>query len=244
MTKPLPAYLRAQEAIEGMIEESGWQPGTKIPSERALAEQFGLSRMTVRQAVENLVRAGVLERDSTSGTRVAAPSVARGIDSRHVFSLSQQVRSAGARPGSRLLYFAQVAAGKAIAIRLGLDAGAAVIAIRRLRTANNAPVCVETSYLPAALVPGLCAADLTENASLYAVLEQRYGLRPTARRSEIGASPLDDADAELLGLPPRTNALVQRSVVLDQKGRAVEHVISVNHPERVVFSTEYKSLKP
>jgi GntR family transcriptional regulator len=239
--KPQPAWLRAQGAIEEMIASSAYAAGEKIPSERRLAEQFGLSRMTVRQAVESLVRVGVLERDSTSGTRVASPSIRRVMDSRHVFSMSQQIRSSGAEPGSRLIYFAQTVAGQAIADRLGIEPGVLVIGIRRLRTANRIPLCVETSYLPAERVRGLAAADLLEDASLYSVLDSRYGLRPVARRSEISVAPVGSEDAELLGLRIGTNVLMLCSVVLDKQGTAIEYVISVNHPERVSFTTEYSA---
>jgi GntR family transcriptional regulator len=239
--KNQPAWLRAQSAIEEMIASSTYAAGEKIPSERRLAEQFGLSRMTVRQAVEGLVRVGVLERDSTNGTRVASPSIRRVMDSRHVFSISEQIRSSGAEPGSRLIYFARAGADKEIADRLGIQADAPVIGIRRLRTANRIPFCVETSFLPAERVPGLAAADLMEDASLYSILESRYGLRPVARRSEISVAPIEPDHAEWLGLPLGTNVLLLRSIVFDREGNAIEYVVSVNHPDRVSFATEYST---
>jgi GntR family transcriptional regulator len=217
------------------------RPARRSRPSEWLAEQFGLSRMTVRQAVENLVRIGVLERDSTSGTRVACPTIRRVMDSRHVFSMSQQVRSSGAEPGSRLIYFALIGAEKRVANRLGMEPGSPLVVFCRLRTANRIPFCVETSFLPAERVPGLAAADLMEDASLYTILESRYGLRPVARRSEINVGTIDSDHAELLGLPNGTNIVMLSSVVLDSEGKAIEYVVSVNHPERVSFTTEYST---
>jgi GntR family transcriptional regulator len=233
----LPAYMRAQEAVLSLVREENLAPGAKVPSERALALQLGLSRMTVRQGIENLVRAGVLERDGTSGTRVADVSVVRVIDSRRAFSMSQIVRSSGAQPGSRLLAFGPEKADRVLAARLGLEPGGEVIRTRRLRTADGMPFCIETSCIPAGLVPGLAAEDLAQNASLYELLGRRYGLRPAERDSEISVGPIGAEDAALLGVAEGINVLLYRSVVRDPDGQAVESITSVNHPQRVVFST-------
>src|SRR6185437_4903210 len=141
--RDLPAYMRAQEAVLTLVRAERLRPGAKVPSERALASQLGLSRMTVRQGVENLVRAGVLERDGTSGTRVADVSVVRVIDSRRAISMSDIVQISGARPGSQLLSFAPEPADCALAARLEIEVGAPVLGIRRLRTADGVPFCIE-----------------------------------------------------------------------------------------------------
>jgi GntR family transcriptional regulator len=238
-----PAYIRAQKAILELVGAERLAPGARIPSERDMATRLGLSRMTVRQGMENLVRAGVLERDSTNGTRVASLRVVRVMDSHRAFSMSQMVRSAGAQPGSRLLVFAHGRLEAKMADKLNLPAGAAVVTIRRLRTADGLPICIETSYLPAAAVPGLTAEDLTQNASLYELLRNRYALHPAVRKSEISVSRIDAEDASLLGVTAGINVLEYRSTVSDADGMALEHVVSVNHPERVVFSTDFAHIK-
>lgn len=238
-----PAYLRAQEAVLTLVRSEGLQPGAKVPSERALASQLGLSRMTVRHGVENLVRAGLLERDGTSGTRVANLSVVRVIDSRRVLSMSDIVQSSGGRPGSQLLSFVFEAAEPALAARLRLEPGTAILRIARLRTADGVPFCIERSAIPAMLVPGLVAEDLAQNASLYALLRERYGLRPIERDSEISVGPIGAGDARLLGVREGINVLLYRSVVRNAEGLPIESVASVNHPQRVVFSTQCAQLR-
>jgi GntR family transcriptional regulator len=238
-----PAYLRAQEAVLELVRAEGLAPGARIPSERDLARRLGISRMTVRHGMENLVRAGVLERDSTNGTRVASLRVVRVMDSHRAFSMSQMVRSAGAEPGSRLLMFARLDPEPDIAAKLNLSAGAAAVMIRRLRSADGLPICIETSHLPASAVPGLSAEDLVKNSSLYELLRNRYGLEPSVRKSEIGVGPIDENDALLLGISAGINVLEYRSTVSDATGTPLEHVVSVNHPERVVFSTDFAHIK-
>jgi GntR family transcriptional regulator len=233
-----PAYVRAQEQVVAMIRANRLQAGARVPSERELAQRFGMSRMTVRQGIEHLVRAGVLQRDSTAGTRVADVSVMRMMDTRRAFSMTQMVSASGARPGSRLLQFAPGRADRAVAAALRIEPGAAIVTIRRLRTADEAPFCIETSILPSARVPDLVAEDLTRNASLYQTLRDRYHILPTDRDSEISVRPIAADDAALLGLEEAINVLIYRSVVRDADGVPIEHLTSVNHPQRVVFTTE------
>lgn len=238
-----PAYLRAQESVLALVRTKGLQPGAKVPSERALAAQLQLSRMTVRQGVENLVRAGVLERDGTSGTRVASVSVVRVIDSRRAVSMSEIVKASGAQAGSQLLSFAREPADHALANRLKIRVGAPVLRIARLRTADKLPFCIERSAIAAALVPGLVAEDLAQNASLYLLLQQRYGLHPTERDSEISVRPINADDARLLGLRAGVNVLCYRSVVRNEVGLPIESIVSINHPQRVVFSTQLPQVR-
>ena len=238
-----PAYVRAQDAVLELVRSEGFAPGSKVPSERALASRLGLSRMTVRQGIENLVRAGVLIRAGTSGTRVADINVVRVIDSRRAFSMSQMVRSSGARPGSQLLMFALARADRDIAARLNIEIGLPVLRMRRLRTADDVPFCIELSSLPASLVPGLVAQDLANNVSLYQLLRDRYGIVPADRDSEISVGAVTAEDAGLLGVAPGINVLLYTSIVRDADGRVIESVSSVNHPERVVFSTHSAHIK-
>lgn len=229
--------MRAQEAVLSLVQAEKLGPGARVPSERALATQLGLSRMTVRQGIENLVRAGVLQRDSTSGTLVANVSVIRVIDSRRALSMTQLVMASNAQPGGQLLMFAPATADYALAAQLQIETGAWVTRMRRLRTADGVPFCIETSCIPTALVPGLVAEDLSQNASLYKLLGDRYGLHPTDRDSEISCGPVAADDAQRLGIKEGINVLMVRSLVRDTNGMPIESVSSVNHPQRVVFST-------
>jgi GntR family transcriptional regulator len=239
----IPQYQRAQEAVLEILRTQHLQAGAKVPSERELALRFGLSRMTVRRGVEDLVRRGVLVRAGTAGTRVANVSVMRVMDTLHAYSMTDMVKGSGAQPGSRLLVFAPGPASRDLAGRLAISPGDEVITIRRVRTADGVPFCVETSILPAARVPGLVGQDLAQNASLYALLRERYGIVPEGRDSEISLCPVTEEDAALLGIEAGINVLLYRSLVRDTTGVPVEMTSSVSHPQRVVFRSQSAQLK-
>lgn len=113
----------------------------------------------------------------------------RMIDSRRAFSMSQMMQSSGARPGSQLLMFALTRADRDLATRLRIEIGDPVLRMRRLRTANDVPFCIELSSVPASLVPCLIAQDLANNTHLYQILRDRYGIVPTGsrQRNQCGA---------------------------------------------------------
>ena len=232
-----PAYLRAKEAILRMVEGPDYGPGDKIPSERTLSESLGISRVTVRRSIEDLVRMGVLERRGTSGTHVATPSVVRRLDPQRAMSVSQVVQTAGGQAGSRLLFFQSSLASRVVAGHLRIPVGAPLIVIRRLRSVNGLPFCVETSHLPADRVPGLAAADLMGDVSLFAILQERYGIRVGNRAGVISVAPVVSEDAALLDVQPGVNVLVYRIDVFDEQNRPIEHMVSINHPQRVSFTT-------
>src|SRR5262249_36948387 len=113
-----PIYLTIQHAIQEMIG-GDFAPGDRVPSERTLPERFKANRMTVRKAVERLVAMGLLERNGTSGTRVARPRVARPVDAGTSLGIARIIRSSGGTPGNKLLSFTHAAASAKLAKRLG-----------------------------------------------------------------------------------------------------------------------------
>ncbi|MFC0408535.1 GntR family transcriptional regulator [Roseomonas elaeocarpi] len=231
----LPVYRAIQEHLRALIAGPDYGPGDRVPSERALAEQLGANRMTVRKAIDGLVAQGVLERNGTSGTLVAAPRVRRPVDANTSTGIARIVQSAGGTPGNRLLHFEEAPASASVAGRLRIAEGEAVMLFRRLWTVDAQPFCIETSHLPARLVPGLAAEDLVAGQSLYALLRARYGLGPLTGEREIGVASCGEMEARLLELEPGASCLLLRLVSSDADGRPVEYTRSVNHPGRVVF---------
>jgi GntR family transcriptional regulator len=226
-----------------MIRTTDSAPGDKIPSERSLSETLQISGMTVRRAIEDLVRGGVLERRGTSGTHVATTNVVRPLELDRALSISQILRSAGAKPGSRLLFFESGVADRSVADHLHISPGAPVIVLKRLRTANEVAICVDTSYLPAWRVPGLVAEDLLNNASLFGLLKERFGIPVAKRQGVISVGPILPEDATLLNVEPGTNVLIYRLNIFDEDELPIEHMVSVNHPQRVTFKTFSATIK-
>lgn len=195
---------------------AGSRPGTRLPSERELAARFGVARMTVRHAMDTLVAEGLAERRQGSGTYVAPQPVVRFLG---LTSFTQDMRERGLVPGSRLLAFGVVAVDAALAARLRVAPGERALAFTRLRTGSGEPMAVETSWIPAALVPGLAPGDL--DGSLYELLARRY--RIVAGAATITIEPvLPDAETRaLLAIPDDQACLRLRMVDADTRGRIV-----------------------
>lgn len=230
-----PLYLQVEATIKEMIEGVVYSPGDQIPSERELSEQLGVSRMTVRRAVENLIRRGLLERHSTNGTYVSRPQVLRRVGENFAVGLTQLLQDEGVSPGSRLLSFHVSPAPLKIAEKLDLRLGSPVIVIRRVRMANDIPFCVETCYLPESLLPGFSAEDFANNTSLYSILRSKYDVNMAKNDETLKLSYATPEEATLLGLKTGSPIFLLRSVITDKNDRPMEYLVSVNHPERVIF---------
>jgi DNA-binding GntR family transcriptional regulator len=144
--------------------ESELAPDAPIPSKRELAQRHGLSRMTVRQAVDQLVSQGRLYRVPGRGTFAARPKIQMRLV---LSSFTEDMRRLGLQPGAGTLAVARIPAGEEVGGPLGLPPTAEVHMLERLRTADGVPMAIERTHLPAHLTPGLLEADLA-NQSLYA----------------------------------------------------------------------------
>ncbi|PZR53449.1 GntR family transcriptional regulator [Xylanimonas oleitrophica] len=181
------AYL--VDLIENELRE-----GDAVPSERALTERFGISRMTVRQALEALVADGVLQREQGRGTFVAP----RRIDfEMRLTTFAEDARRRGMIPGTRVLDAATVPAVPRVAEELALKEGDPVHRLERLRTADGEPMSLEVGWIPAHLVPGLLDDGVPE--SIYGALRSA-GLAPTWGEDTFLAAEATDAEAALLEL--------------------------------------------
>lgn len=236
-----PLYLQVQETLKEMIEDVEYGPGEQIPSERELSDMLGVSRMTVRRAVENLIQMGLLERRSTSGTYVRQPQVVRHVGSQYPVGLTQMLQQQDMQVGARLLAFDTIRAPRKVADHLELRLGESVIMLRRLRTVNSVPFCIETSYVPAQYLPGLERNDVEGDISFYALLRERYSISMIRSDGTVKISRCLHEEAELLGLNVGDPVLFMQAVVCDTLNRNVEYIRSVNHPDHVIFRT-YRQL--
>ncbi len=228
---------QAMQVLLEMLERPEFGPNERIPAERDLAEHLGISRMTLRKAIQVLIERGILERRGNRGTFVTAPGVERPVSLSRK-GITQVVEQSGSRPGSKLLYFEQAQASGRVAKLLGIAEGDGLLTIRRLRTVDQKPFCIETSYIPLARAPDLLAQDLAAGASLYALLLERYGIEVESDEGTLSIANMNDQEARLLEVAAGTAALVYRGVIFDSQGKPLEYLVSINHPQRVVFKLE------
>lgn len=199
--------------------DSELSAGDAIASERNLVGQLGVSRVTVRQAISDLVAEGRLERVHGKGTYVTGPRV----DSRlHLTSFSREMRARGLEPGTRVLDADTMSAPAQVANGLRIAPGAAVVRVERLRTADGTPMAHELGYYPCALFPGLLDKEL---ASLYDIFASDYAVVATSGEQTVHAGAADSDHARILGVPRRAPLLVQERVTWSGE-RAIEFATS------------------
>ena len=205
--------------------------GSPVPPERTLSVEFGTSRTTVRQALQELVVEGRLERIQGKGTFVAKPKVAQEL---RLTSYTEDMRAQGLEPTSTLLDIGYVLADEVLAERLAIKRGARVLRIERLRLANGEPMAIETTHLSGQRFPGLRRL-LARSTSLYAVLSQTYGIQLLEAEETIETVPAPPREAHLLGTDVGLPLLLLSRHSLDDSGKPIEYVRSLYRGDRYKF---------
>jgi GntR family transcriptional regulator len=203
-------------------------PGTPVPSERILAEDFSTSRTTVRQALQELVGEGRLQRLQGKGTFVARPKIAQPLV---LSSYTEDMQRRGAKATSRLLALATEPADDDVAERLAVEPGAPLVRLERLRLTDGEPMAVEQSRLSAERFPGL-EAHLERHGSLYAALREEYGVEPVEAEETIETGAASPVEAALLGSETGLPVLLLGRQTFDADGRPFEYVRAIYRGDR------------
>jgi GntR family transcriptional regulator len=226
-----PAHQTIHGWLAELIEAGLLPSGSKIPAERQLAGALGISRMTLRQALDTLQHEGRLTRAVGRGGGSFISEPRASVDISNLMGLSAQLLKSVQSASSRLLGAETGPAGKFAADALQLPLGASVHRIRRIRYAASTPVVLEDSHFPAELFPGLLGHHLT--GSLYAVLGEHYGLAPFSSTEELNPSVAGTANSTLLGISPGTPVLNIKRTALSEDGRPVEYSEDVIRTDRL-----------
>lgn len=224
-----PIYEVIEEWLVAQCEELG--PGGSLPSETAVAERFGASRMTARRAFQNLAERGLIERHRRIGSRVRPAPLHRQDSILRPFT--DEMRRRGLTPSSRLIR-AELGASPLAAQQLGLPPTEWVVTIQRLRFADGTPVALETANLPNDFA-GVLDEDL-EQGSLHAALA-RLGRTLACATGHVTARLATDEEAALLELTTPAALLVESRLIVDSSGRRVESTQSAYVGSRWVLDT-------
>lgn len=224
----LPKYYVLKEQILTLIEDA--VPGTLIPTERALAEQYGTSRTTVRQAIGELVAEGRLDRTQGRGTFVAPPKVTHV---RQLTSFTDDAASQGMTASARILDISEVPADTVTAKRLAVEPGAGVHRVERIRLVNGEPLAHETAFLAGDL-PDL-AGNVEVRGSLYSALRDDYGIRISEVEDTVETKLAGPEEVRLLDVEMGAPMLLVHRLGLDPDGRPVEWTESVFRGDRFRF---------
>ncbi|MEV8585720.1 GntR family transcriptional regulator [Streptomyces sp. NPDC051180] len=216
---------RVREHLLAVID--GRRPGDAIPSERTLCASLGVSRPTLRAAVDELVATGLLVREHGRGMFVAPAKITQELVA------DDPAASVPRSPGSwtsTVLDLRTVRAGARIGRKLALSPAAELVHVTRLRHVDGAPIALEQLHVPADLVPGLTAADM--EGGFYAHLRERRGIRTAHAVQSIEPTVLSEEEADLLDVPVLSPALLFDRITSDTAGRPVEYVRSLYRGDR------------
>lgn len=230
-SSPVPLYFQVAEQIEGAIQNGKLAPGDRIDNEVALAGQLGLSRPTVRQAIQTLVDKGLLVRKRGVGTQVVNAPIRRTVE---LTSLYDDLTRSGLTPTTSVLRLELVEPDEAARHRLNVGASERVWRLDRLRAVKGEPLALMCNLVPAP-VTDLSLVDL-ENTGLYEHFRaQAINLR--VAHQVIGARTVDTREAKLLGIHKGDPVLTMERTSYDDQGRAVEYGLHLYRPDRYAYET-------
>jgi GntR family transcriptional regulator len=226
---PVPLYFQVAQHLERAIESGEVPAGTRLDNEIELSEQLGLSRPTMRRALQSLVDKGLLVRKRGVGTRVVHSKVKRSIE---LTSLYDDLLRSGQRPTTKVLENRTGPASSEVAQALTLPEGTQVIMLERLRSAEGQPIARMVNYLPAG-IEGL-TTELLEQNGLYQLLRAK-GLRLHAAVQTIGARNANTAEARLLDESRGAALLTMQRITYDDHGHAIEYGTHIYRASRYTF---------
>lgn len=215
-SSPVPLYFQVAQQIEHAISEGGLAPGDRLDNEISLAEQFGLSRPTMRRAIQELVDKGLLVRKRGVGTQVVHGQVTRPVE---LTSLFDDLTSHHQTPTTTVLANETIRATDEVAVMLAVPSGSRVLHLRRLRFAHGEPLAIMENFLPEDLIE-IGGMDLA-GRGLYQLMRGK-GVNIRVAKQRIGARTGTPEECSLLGEKRGTPVLTMDRAAHDDSGRPVE----------------------
>lgn len=234
---PLPRYYQLKEIMREKINSNEWKPGDLIPSERELGEQYGISRMTARQAITELVNEGLFYREQGKGTFVSRHKITQQLI--RLTGFTEDMKARGQQPGSKIISAKMIPADETVAEQLHIKPGLMIFQLQRLRLADEEPLAIEVSNLFFHGCERLIEEDL-ENNSLYRLLESKYKLPLMEAEQQLEAGLIGPEEAQLLNIPVGSAALFVRRTTYSEHDQPIEYVRSIYCGSKYVFFTQMR----
>ncbi|WP_291293394.1 GntR family transcriptional regulator [Enterococcus sp.] len=220
MAENLPVYIQIHDQIKANIENETYKIGDRLPSERELAKQFGVSRMTLRQAIQTLADEGILERKIGSGTYVARQKVQEKMSG--TTSFTEIMHSLGRVPFSKAVAYFFTAPSSSEMEKLKLEGHERILRMERIRYADDVPICFEVASIPEKLIHDFSKEEII--SSLYHVLEAKGGHKIGPASQTISAMIASEQIADYLQIKRGDAILRMRQITCFETGEPFEYV--------------------
>ncbi len=234
---PLPRYYQLKEIMRERVQSDEWKPGDLIPSERELSEKYGISRMTARQAITDLVNEGLFYREQGKGTFVSQRKITQQL--MRLTGFTEDIKARGQKPGTKVLSAQMFPADETTAEKLRIDPGTLVFRLHRLRLADDEPLAIELSQTSFKDCERLLEEDLEQN-SLYRLLETKYGIPLLEADQELEAGLASNEEAHLLKISVGRPVLFTRRTTYSERNQPIEYAKAVYCGNKYVFHTHLK----
>jgi len=230
-TGPIPLYFQVSSRLEAAIRSGEIPPGARLENEIAIGERLGLSRPTVRRAIQELVDRGLLVRRRGIGTQVVQGQVTRQVE---LTSLFDDLQSTQHEPGTGVLLHELAPAPENVAEHLSVAVGSEVLHIRRRRTSDGNPVAILENWFPADIAE--ITREQLEQQGLYQLLRSR-GVTIRVAKQRIGARRAHGDEGKLLDIDRDGPVLQMERTSFDGAGRAIEFGVHIYRPDLYSFET-------
>ena len=217
---PKPLYQQLRDVIDEKINSGEWKPGERIPSENELSRQYGLSRMTARAVLQELVKEERLYRVQGKGTFVAEQKIEA--HSLRYVGIREQLEKMGYAVETKTVFCGLVDSDRNVAKHLGVEAGTPVYMIRRVRSIQGKPISVHVSYILEQYSKGL-NPELLEREQLCVLMNEFFGLRREGVQETLESVAADPEEAKLLGVEKGHPLLMLKDELFCEDGRAYEY---------------------
>lgn len=238
---PVPLHVQLKEILQNWIEHGQLSRGGRVPSERELCEQFQVSRTTVRQALAQAEREGLLVRIHGKGTYVAPPKIAQPLV--QITGFAETIRARGQEPAIRLLGVRSLPADVTLATLLETEPGAPLTEITILGLADGEPMVLYVHHLPPTLGPQVAekSRERAQHGQLFTMYElygEILGLRVVNVQQTFEAIPAEESVARLLGLRRGAPVFAVTSLVRDERGKPLEHRRATYRGDKYRFNVQ------
>jgi len=237
----IPLYYQLQQDLEAQIANGGLAPGSRVPAEDELIRIYGVSRATVRKAIQELERTGIVEIRRGKGTFVQSPKITQELT--ELTGFVEDMVALGLRPSAKVLERTFLTAPEQVARQLQLPLGSQVIHLKRVRLANDEPISFDKTYLPLDVGHRIAEEDL-EVYPVFSLLEEKYNTPLSEAEYKVEAVSTGLEVAEALGVPTTQPVLLIERTSYSLEHRPVDYERLYYRADRIMFSMRLKRKRP